>query len=171
MDEEIKEEEIALFNNMVTKKITDISESFAEDYEFWSEKMKNVNTLMEGMNKSESDLFTLYTYNEFCKAILESVQNIIDDKVDFNRLFLTKKEFDVLRKGLAFPEDEIKFKLIIINNLKDKYKQNFVGVIDDNLTYTLVRRNLNNDSIKEFDIEQLKDKDYEKFDTEQKSKK
>ena len=162
MDNDIKETELKLFKDMTADKLEDVSTSFADEYDFWKNKMNNINKLLDSLNIKE-EFYEPYSYNDFCKAVLKSIKEIIDKEVDYVNLFLSKSEFAEIMSNFTIPEDDEKFRIAITNELKRKYKVYFIEVIDVRLTYFLVKNKINVD-LSNMDMNLFKTKENEKTD-------
>jgi hypothetical protein len=121
-----------------------INDDFVERYEFWKEKMNSVNNLL---NSAFPGNEVYSTFDEFCKIIIDITSRFLDsDKMDYEKLFITKEEYDDSYKESKGDSDILKN--LLSAKVKQKFHNNFMI-------------NLNSEHFKESVKHKLKEEDYE----------
>jgi len=96
--------------------------NFVDEYEMWNLNMQFVNSMISHLDSEIS----IYTYNDFCKKIMEITKNSLDKMVDYDKLFLTNEEYS---KIVSENKDGDIAKQILTEELNKKYNENLSLVL------------------------------------------
>ena len=95
-------------------------ENFVENYDGWQEKMKNVNSIINAVDPS----IVCYTYDEFCKIIIEITKDSLKNFSNYDNLFLTESEFKKIKEDCGGNENEMDKTMLEV--LNKKFMNNFM---------------------------------------------
>jgi len=101
-------------------------EEFVENYETWKGKMGSVNAVISHVDPQ----IPPYSFNEFCKKIIEITKNSLKSEIDYNNLFLTNDEyFKILKENVGNEEKTEKAMLLELNK---KFMNNLMSILNKN---------------------------------------
>jgi hypothetical protein len=110
-------------------------ESFVEKTHEWRTKLNAVNSVINQVDSYVSP----YSYDEFCKKIIEVSKKIVDKEINYNDLFLKNIEYSKIKKEKKFDKniDEA-----IVSKLNEKFINHFTSVLDKKQILEAVRYKL-----------------------------
>jgi L-rhamnose mutarotase len=113
-----------------------MQEDFVDRYDEWKAKFKSVNAVISHVDST----VPLYTYNEFCKKVIEITKESLNKIVDYEKLFLTSSEY--LKIMNENSDDEEKMEKVMLEELNRKFIDNLIMVLSENQLKESVRYKL-----------------------------
>ena len=111
--------------------------------------MKAINLVISEINSNK----IIKNYNEFCKSVEVIVINIMENRINFDSLFLTKKEFKDLEKKYKNSKDNLLLEQKMLELLDVKYRLNLRLVIENRILIDIISKQLKNE--KELDVDKV----------------
>jgi len=131
--ERIKGEMISNLKNDIEDSLL---EEFVENYENWVEKMNSVNAVISHVNPE----IPIYTFNEFCKKIIDITKNALESNVEFESLFLTSEEYLKIAKETVGDEEDIE--KAVVHEVTKKFMINLLSVLNKSQVKESVKHKL-----------------------------
>lgn len=123
MSKDVNEEKKAeIIYNLKESIENTLFKNFVDEYEMWNLNMQFVNSMINHVDPE----IPVYTYNDFCKKIIEITKNSLNKIVDYDKLFLTNEEYS---KIVSENKDGNIAKQILTEELNKKYNENLSLVL------------------------------------------
>ena len=102
----------------------DILEDFVENHKRWKQKMESINSVISHVDESISH----YTYDEFCKKIVEITEKCLNEGVNYEKIFISEHEY--ARIKTQHPDNQKAMEEKILKELHEKFFNNFMMVLN-----------------------------------------
>lgn len=125
---DIKKEEIEAIKKQMIANLKEnvenlLLDNFVENFEGWSQKLSSVNSVISHVSPSTS----VYTYDEFCKKVIEVTKKSLEESIDYETLFLTSEEyFKIIKESGG---DDVKSDEAMLELLNKKFVENLITVL------------------------------------------
>lgn len=116
-----------------------LTEDFVEKSDTWKHKMTLINLMLHLANPQISK----YSYDEFCKKTLDVTKVVLENTIDYEKLFLTPDEYSEISKKSEENKNDIQDR--IIERMDEKFFKNLMLVVDKENLKGLVSYKLGDD--------------------------
>lgn len=123
-NKEIEEIKKVMISNLKNGIEENMLENFVENFDEWKMKLNSVNALVNHVDPSISP----YSYNDFCKGIIEITKNSFEKVVEYDKLFLTSSEYFKIMQENSLDED--KMEKAMLEELNKKFMNNLMLVLN-----------------------------------------
>jgi hypothetical protein len=116
-------------------------EDFVDNYNIWNTKLIAINSLINSIDNTIKP----YSYDEFCKKMIETTRKSLDNSIDYSKVFIEESEF--IKVESEHKGDEEKINQEIEKIVQEKYKNNFLRIINKDQIKEIIKFKLKDLSI------------------------